>query len=104
MTLLPAKSPHRKDQLCPLGPPTNPATATDLGAETITDLEARIETGLGNAVQQAAIPWPVRAMIPLYVYPTYLGSFWNVIEANPCGVAYVIASPNSGPTNYNSGL
>jgi hypothetical protein len=41
--------------------------------------------------------WPLKAMIPLYVYPTYLGSFWDVIEANPTGVGYVIANVDTGP-------
>jgi hypothetical protein len=44
-----------------------------------------------------AIPAQVKAMVPLYMYPTYLGSFWNVIEENPTNVEYVIANVNSGP-------
>ena len=42
-------------------------------------------------------PWPLKALIPLYVYPTYLGSFWDVIEANPANVGYIIANPDTGP-------
>jgi Spherulation-specific family 4 len=43
------------------------------------------------------VPWPLKAMIPMYIYPTYLGSFWNVIEANPTNVEYVIANVDTGP-------
>lgn len=51
----------------------------------------------------AGSSWPLEALIPLYVYPTYLGSYWDVIEANPTNVAYVIANPDSGPgTSVNS--
>lgn len=39
----------------------------------------------------------MEALIPLYVYPTYLGSYWDVIEANPTNVGYIIANPDSGP-------
>jgi Spherulation-specific family 4 len=46
---------------------------------------------------------PLQAMIPLYVYPTYLGSFWDVIEANPTNIGYVIANVDTGPgTSVNS--
>jgi hypothetical protein len=41
--------------------------------------------------------WPLEALIPLYVYPTYLGSYWDVIEANPANVGYIIANPDTGP-------
>ena len=47
--------------------------------------------------------WPLEALIPLYVYPTYLGSYWDVIEANPTNVGYIIANPDTGPgTSVNS--
>ena len=36
-------------------------------------------------------------MIPLYVYPTYRGSFWDVLEADPTNVEYVIANVDTGP-------
>jgi hypothetical protein len=50
-----------------------------------------------------AAPWPLKAMIPLYVYPTHLGSFWDVIEADPTNVGYVIANVDTGPgTSVNS--
>src|ERR1700722_10108585 len=42
-------------------------------------------------------PWPLKAMIPLYVYPTHLGSFWDVLEADPTNVEYVIANVDTGP-------
>jgi len=49
------------------------------------------------------VAWPLKAMIPMYIYPTYLGSFWNVIEANPTNVEYVIANVETGPgTSANS--
>jgi len=42
-------------------------------------------------------------LVPLYVYPTYLGSYWDVIEANPTNVGYIIANPDTGPgTSANS--
>ena len=45
----------------------------------------------------------MEALIPLYVYPTYLGSYWDVIEANPANVGYIIANPDTGPgTSVNS--
>jgi Spherulation-specific family 4 len=48
-------------------------------------------------------PWPLKAMIPLYVYPTHLGSFWDVIEADPTNIEYVIANVDTGPgTSVNS--
>jgi hypothetical protein len=51
----------------------------------------------------AGSPWPLQALIPLYVYPTYLGSYWDVIEANPTNVGYIIANVDTGPgTSVNS--
>jgi hypothetical protein len=45
----------------------------------------------------------LQALIPMYVYPTYLGSYWDVIEANPANVGYIIANPDTGPgTSVNS--
>ena len=45
----------------------------------------------------------MEALVPLYVYPTYLGSYWDVIEANPANVAYIVANPDTGPgTSVNS--
>jgi hypothetical protein len=55
------------------------------------------------AVGGSLVAWPLKAMIPMYIYPTYLGSFWNVIEANPTNVEYVIANVETGPgTSANS--
>ena len=68
---------------------------------------AREEEAIPAAAIAAAggiwVPWPLKAMIPMYIYPTYLGSFWNVIEANPSNVEYVIANVQTGPgTSANS--
>src|ERR1700756_4749195 len=60
-------------------------------------------SSLGQSGINAAIGWPLRALIPLYIYPTFLGSFWDVIEANPTGVGYIIANPDSGPLNPADG-
>ena len=55
------------------------------------------------AVGGSLVAWPLKAMIPMYIYPTYLGSFWNVVEAHPVDVEYVIANVDTGPgTSANS--
>jgi hypothetical protein len=66
--------------------------------------ETAIRTAAGAAAVGASlVSWPLKAMIPMYIYPTHLGSFWNVVEANPIGVEYVIANVESGPsTSANS--
>src|SRR5450755_421897 len=81
-------------------------------------LSSRVDPETERAQEEKAIPaaaiaaagggslvaWPLKAMIPMYIYPTYLGSFWNVIEANPTNVEYVIANVETGPgTSANSG-
>ncbi len=49
------------------------------------------------APSNPTVSWPLKAMVPMYIYPTYLGSFWDVIEANPTNVEYIIANVASGP-------
>jgi hypothetical protein len=62
------------------------------------DLGERVTTASDNQLgAEAESSWPLEALIPLYVYPTYLGSYWDVIEANPANVAYIIANPDTGP-------
>jgi hypothetical protein len=67
-------------------------------------LTERVTTGSDNQLgTNAQSSWPLAALIPLYVYPTYLGSYWDVIEANPTNVGYIIANPDTGPgTSVNS--
>jgi hypothetical protein len=68
------------------------------------DLQERAINGPDSQLAaDAKSSWPLEALIPLYVYPTYLGSYWDVIEANPTGVGYIIANPETGPgTSVNS--
>lgn len=89
--------------------------ASDVGAlPTSTKLDGLSDTsGASSATQgqllsynssssswapsNPTVSWPLKAMIPMYIYPTYLGSFWDVIEANPTNVGYIIANVASGP-------
>lgn len=48
--------------------------------------------GFGRSGTQAV---PTRMLVPLYEYPSFFGSDWDVLPAAPA--AYVIANPASGP-------
>jgi hypothetical protein len=80
------------------------AAITPVSAASLVGLEARVTTGSDNQPDtNAESSWPLEALIPLYVYPTYLGSYWDVIEADPTNVGYIVANPDTGPgTSVNS--
>jgi Spherulation-specific family 4 len=79
-----------------------PSSDVDPETERAPEEEA-IPAAAIAAAGGSLVPWPLKAMIPMYIYPTYLGSFWNVIEANPTNVEYVIANVDTGPgTSANS--
>jgi hypothetical protein len=78
-----------------------PSGNVDPEAECAQEEEATHEEAIAGG--GIGVPWPLKAMIPMYIYPTYLGSFWDVIEANPANVEYVIANVDTGPgTTVNS--
>jgi hypothetical protein len=68
------------------------AVATASGSEPSAAVEVRPGIATAPGAQEA-----LSALIPFYIYPSFLGSEWDTVTADPSNVGVIVANPASGP-------
>src|SRR5919112_2075743 len=70
--------------------PLGVATASGAALVAVVDVQLGLATAPG--AQEA-----LSALIPFYIYPSFLGSGWDTVTADPSNVGVIVANPASGP-------
>src|SRR5919107_1605560 len=79
--------------------PAEPAARVALSA---SGLAVATPAAPSSTVAQALATAPgaqeaLSALIPFYIYPSFLGSGWDTVTADPSNVGVIVANPASGP-------
>src|SRR5919107_1135445 len=72
--------------------PLAPAVAAVSGATLGAAVDIQLGLATAPGAQQA-----LSALIPFYIYPSFLESGWDTITADPSNVGVIVANPASGP-------
>src|SRR5919107_597221 len=68
------------------------AVATASGAALVAVVDVQLGLATAPGAQEA-----LSALIPFYIYPSFLGSGWDTVTADPSNVGVIVANPASGP-------